>query len=80
MLKYSCKKTKGNSPKELKMKGNFELTLKNGDKKMYRNYANVLNAFIKEYGLYKSYEELDKALNEKIKSYTNKQLLEKYGY
>lgn len=62
------------------MKGNFELTLKNGNKKMYRNYANVLKAFIKEYGFITPYEELDKALNEKIKSYTNKQLLEKYGY
>ena len=62
------------------MKGNFELTLKNGNKKMYRNYANALKAFIKEYGLYKTYEELDKALNEKIKNYTSREILAKYGY
>ena len=62
------------------MRSNFELTKKNGEKKMYRNFGNVLNAFVKEYGLYKSHEELEKALNEKIKSPTNKRFLVKYGY
>lgn len=62
------------------MKGNFELSLKNGNKKVYRYYTNALKAFIKEYGLYKTYEEFDKALNEKIKNYTSRELLAKYGY
>ena len=62
------------------MKGNFELTLKNGKKRVYRYYSNALNAFLKEYGLSCSFEEFDKLLREKIKTYTTRELLAKYGH
>lgn len=32
------------------MRGYFELTLKNGETKIFRNYASALNVFEKEYG------------------------------
>lgn len=63
------------------MRGYFELTLQNGEAKVYRNYASALTAFEKEYGWFSSYEEMmKKKINEKIRSYSVQQFIAKYGF